>query len=166
MATCDHNTKHNTNHNSKHNTQQQPNELLPPYPPAALSSHFMGRSAGPTTHGAMASHGPMLGTRGLVPWCHPISWVVRRAQNNTHWKIERKWCLGLNSFTNKGSGGNKKLLSHSFSTVGIAREFCQASTQLPHKHHHHAFAPPMVSSQWIAPIQRVGSHPKVLAEGA
>ncbi len=126
----------------KHKTQhtQQPNELLPPYPPVALSSHFMGSSAAPTTHGATASHGPMLGACGLVPWCHPISWLVRRAQINTHWKIERKWCLGINSFTNKGSDGNEKLPSHSFSTVGIAREFCQASLQLP----------PQASSPWCS----------------
>ncbi len=44
---------------------------LHPPPPAALSSHSMGtRSAASTTHGAAASHGPMLGARGLVWWCH------------------------------------------------------------------------------------------------
>ncbi len=34
-----------------------------------------------------------------------------------------------------GSGGNGKLLPRSFSTVGIVREFGQASTQQSHKHH-------------------------------
>ena len=37
----------------------------------------------------------------------------------------------------------------------------------PHKHHHYGvpFAPPTVLIQWIAPIWRVGGHPKGLAEG-
>ena len=40
----------------------------------------------------------------------------------------------------KGSGGNKKLPPRSFSTVGIEREFCQASTQLS----------PQTSSPWCS----------------
>ena len=40
----------------------------------------------------------------------------------------------------KGSGGNKKLLPRSFSTVGIVREFGQVSTQQSHKHHHNGSA--------------------------
>ena len=39
-----------------------------------------------------------------------------------------------------GSGGNKKLPTCSFSTLGIVREFCQASMQLP----------PQTSSPWCS----------------
>ena len=47
---------------------QQPTEPPSPYPLAVLSSHSMGRSAAPTTHVAVASHGPMLGALSLVWW--------------------------------------------------------------------------------------------------
>ena len=80
------------------NTQQLTEPLLLPYLPAALSSHSMGRSAAPTTHGAAASHGSMLGACGLVWWCHCWLACLEGVKHHTS-KIERKWCLGLNSLT-------------------------------------------------------------------
>ena len=44
----------------------------------------------------------------------------------------------LNSY--KGSGGNKKLPTRRFPTVGIVQEFCQTTTQLP----------PQTSSPWCS----------------
>jgi hypothetical protein len=62
-------TQHNTQ-NTKHNTHNNQHESPPPYAPVALPSPSMGRSTAPTTHGVVASYGPMLDTRGLVWWRH------------------------------------------------------------------------------------------------
>ncbi len=67
----------------------------------------------------------------------------------------------FNNFTTMGLGEKKKLPPRS-------KIFVKHQHNSPHKHHHHGipFAPPMASIQWIAPIQRMGDHPKGLAKGA
>jgi hypothetical protein len=46
----------------------------------------------------------------------------------------------FNRNTNKGSGGNEKLLPRRIPTVGIVRKVPSTRTQLFHKHHHHGGA--------------------------
>jgi hypothetical protein len=53
---------------------QQPKWAAAALPSAALPSHSMVRLVAPTTHGTTASHGLMIGARGLVWWHH--SWLA------------------------------------------------------------------------------------------
>ena len=73
-------------------TQQQKthdnrHEMPPPCPPVALPSPSMGRSAAPTTHGVVASYGPMLGACGLV-WQRHGWFLCLECRHIPHQKIE------------------------------------------------------------------------------
>ncbi len=77
--------RHNTTHKTQKNTQQQ-NEPSSPYPPSALPSLSMGRSAVPPNHGA--SYRLMEGACHRVWWRH--GWFV-------YWghQKETERCAGL-----------------------------------------------------------------------
>jgi hypothetical protein len=66
--TTQHNTtQHNTTQHIKQKTHNNQHEPPPPFPPAALSSLSMGRSAALTiTLAAASSYGPMMGTSSWV----------------------------------------------------------------------------------------------------
>ena len=79
---------HNNTKTKTHSCNQH--QPPPPNPSSALPSPSMGRSAVPTTHGAMASDGPMLGTCGLVWWCH--CWLACLQGANQHTSQSVCWC--------------------------------------------------------------------------
>ena len=74
--------------NTKHKTHNNQHELPPPYPPAALHSPSMGRSAALTTHGAASSYGPMLSASGRVLQ-HGSWFPCFGCQTTNHKKIGR-----------------------------------------------------------------------------
>jgi hypothetical protein len=84
--------------------------------------------------------------RVVVLWKLLPEASVKKAQNGPSTQlIESTSCIKrsiatINSFTNKDSGGNKKLPPRSFSTVGIVPEIRRASTQLS----------PQTSSPWCS----------------
>ena len=72
----------------QHKTHNNQHEMPSPCPPAALPSPSMGRSVVPTTHGIVASYGPMLGARGLIWRCHG-RFLHLECRRIPHQKIEQ-----------------------------------------------------------------------------